>query len=221
MSNKAVDDLDRILSEIPTGEPPIESILGRGKTMHRRRRVAAIGFGCVALAVAAGFASNKTHLGGHQAPPVATPGPTTPTGPTRWVGAQRVALAVPSSWKTEVQRDSLCPTSDPQTVQFFAFRHGPSAPCGVPIGGSWPALDSVSIYTHSEGVDPTPNDPPSGTVGGLSYYIADSRQTGPGVAMTLTVPEAGVQFLVGAANPDAAHALLATVRYVPAGTSLR
>jgi hypothetical protein len=79
----------------------------------------------------------------------------------------------------------------------------------------------VSIFTRSSGGVPTPRIAPSGRVNGMPYYVADSRETGPGVALTLTIPGAGVAFLVGAATRDAAKALLATIRSVPPGTRLR
>jgi hypothetical protein len=141
--------------------------------------------------------------------------------PARLVGAHRVALVVPADWMTEVQRGSFCPPTDGGTVEFFAPVHGGVGSCAVPDGASWPAENSVSIYTRSSGGVGAPHGAPSGMVHGMSYYTSDSRQAGPGVALTLTVPEAGVAFLVGAANRDAANALLATVRYVPAGTPLR
>jgi hypothetical protein len=143
--------------------------------------------------------------------------------PTRLVGAHRLALAVPADWETEVQHGSFCPPVDPATVEFFT----PLQPwqgvgsCAVPIGTSWPAENSVSIYTKATGGGRTPDHPPSGTVHGLPYFVSDSRQSGPGVALTLSVPEAGVSFLVGAADREAAMDLLATIHYVPAGTPLR
>lgn len=145
-----------------------------------------------------------------------------PTG-TRLVGAHRVALAVPADWKTDVEEGSFCPPTDPKTVEFFTPlqpREGVGS-CATPIGASWPAQNSVSIYTQSTGGVRTPHHPPSGTVHGMPFYVSDSRQSGPGFAMTLSVPGAGVSFLVGAADRDAAKALLATIRFVPAGTRLR
>jgi hypothetical protein len=134
-----------------------------------------------------------------------------------------MALAVPSNWKTDVESGSFCPPTDPGTVEFFTPLHRGEGvgSCVVPIGASWPAQNSVSVYTRSSGGVRTPHHAPSGTVHGLPYYIYDSRQSGPGVAMTLSVPGAGVSFLVGAADRDAASALLATIRFVPAGTRLR
>jgi hypothetical protein len=138
---------------------------------------------------------------------------------TRLVGAHRYALAVPATWKTHVEHEDTCAPTEPETVQFFAPIHGPVGSCVVPDGASWPAQDSVSIYVGLTG--PTPHRPPSGTVHGLPYYIAEVRQTGPGVAVGLTVPHADVSFLVGAPDRKTADALLATLRYVPAGTRLR
>jgi hypothetical protein len=140
---------------------------------------------------------------------------------TRLVGAHRVAVAVPADWKTDVEHGSFCAPTDPGTVEFFTPVHGGIGSCALPIGASWPAQDSVSIYTRFSGGVRTPHGSPSGTVHGMSYYISDSRQSGPGVAITLSVPGAGVSFLVGAADRDAALAFLATIRYVPAGTRLR
>lgn len=140
---------------------------------------------------------------------------------TRLVGAHRVALAVPADWTTAVERGSFCAPTSPRTVEFFAPVRGPVGSCAVPTGASWPAQDSVSVYTRSSGGIRTPHAAPSGTVHGLPYYISDSRQSGSGAAMTLTVPRAGVSFLVGAPDRGAARALLATVRFVPAGTRLR
>ena len=142
---------------------------------------------------------------------------------TRLVGAHRMALEVPADWKTYVQQGSFCPPVDPGTVEFFTpLQPGQGVgSCAVPIGGSWPAEDSVSIFTKSTGGGRTPDHPPSGTVHGMAYFVSDSRQSGPGVAITLSVPEVGVSFLVGASDRDAAMDLLATIRYVPAGTRLR
>lgn len=139
--------------------------------------------------------------------------------PTRLVGAHQVALVVPSEWKTHVEHGDTCPPTDPKTVQFFAPLHGPVGSCAVPTGASWPAQQSVSIYTRLSG--PAPHRTPSGTVHGLPYYIAEVRQSGPGVAMGLSVPRADVSFLVGAPDHDTALALLNTVRFVPTGTHLR
>jgi hypothetical protein len=142
---------------------------------------------------------------------------------TRLVGAHRVALAVPAGWKTDVGQGSFCAPVEPATVRFFTPlqpRQGVGS-CAIPSGASWPAENSVSIYTKSTGGVRTPDHPPSGTVHGMPYFVSDSRQSGPGFAMTLSVPEAGVSFLVGAADREAAMDLLATIRYVPAGTRLR
>jgi hypothetical protein len=136
---------------------------------------------------------------------------------TRLVGAHRVALAVPTEWKTRIERGDTCPPTEPGTVQFFAPLHGPVGSCVVPIGASWPAQDSVSVYTWS-GDERTPTEKPAGSVHGLPYYISDTRQTGPGVAVTLSVPLAHVSFLVGAADRAAATALLATIRFLPRGS---
>jgi hypothetical protein len=143
--------------------------------------------------------------------------------PTRLVGAHRVALAVPADWKTDVEEGSFCAPTDPGTVEFFTpLQRGDAVgSCATPIGASWPAQDSVSVYTCSLGGVRTPHHAPSGSVHGLPYYISDSSQSGPGVAMTLSVPGAGVSFLVGAADRDNAMALLATIRFVPAGARLR
>jgi hypothetical protein len=145
------------------------------------------------------------------------------TTATRSVGAYRVALTVPAEWKTDVEHGSFCAPTVPGTVQFFTPLHRGEGvgSCAVPAGASWPAQNSVSVYTRSSGGVRTPHRPQSGTVHGMPYYITDSRESGPGVAETLSVPGAGVSFLVGAADRDAAMALLATVRYVPAGTRLR
>jgi hypothetical protein len=149
-----------------------------------------------------------------------------PSQPTRLVGANRVAVAVPANWKTQVEHGSSCPTMTPKTVQYFT-PPGPLQVVGSCIGPrageSWPAQDSVSIYTRSSAGSAsvhTPHQPASGTVHGMPYYISNSRQSGPGVALRLTVPRAGVAFLVGAADRASAQALLATVRYVPGGTRL-
>ena len=143
--------------------------------------------------------------------------------PTRLVGAHRMALAVPADWKTNVESGSFCAPTDAKTVEFFTPLHRGEGvgSCAVPNGASWPAEDSVSIYTRSSGGVKTPHRAPSGTVHGLPYYVYDSRQAGPGVAMTLSVPGTGVSFLVGASDVATAKALLATVRFVPAGTHLR
>lgn len=138
--------------------------------------------------------------------------------PTRLVGAHRVALAVPADWKTEVQKGGYCPPTDPKRVEFFGPIEGAVGSCVIPDGASWPANNSVSVYTL--GVR-TPHAAPSGTLHGMPYYIADSKQEGSGFAMTLTVPAARVAFLVGAKDRDAAKALLRTVRFVPPGTTLR
>src|SRR3954453_6031945 len=68
--------------------------------------------------------------------------------PTRLVGAHRVAVVVPADWKTHVEHGDTCPPTDPKTVQFFAPLHGPVGSCAVPTGASWPAQESVSIYTR-------------------------------------------------------------------------
>ena len=143
-------------------------------------------------------------------------GPSAPP-PTRLVGAHRVALSVPAHWRTDVEHGSYCPATKPDTVELFAPAHGPVGSCAVPVRASWPAVDSVSIYTTSSGGVETPRIAPSGTLHGMPYYVTDSRQPGPGVALTLTVPRAGVAFLVGSASRDAATSLLATVRLAPPG----
>lgn len=144
------------------------------------------------------------------------------SSPTRLVGAHRIALAVPTDWKTSVERGAFCATIAPKTVQFFApIRHGGAGSCAIPRGVSWPAEDSVSIYTRSTGGITSPGGAPAGKGAGMPYYISNSRQYGPGVALTLTVPRAGVAFLVGARTRDEATALLATIRRVPTGTPLR
>lgn len=141
---------------------------------------------------------------------------------TRLVGAHRIALAVPAEWKTQVERGAYCLPTKPKTVQFFAVpTHRAVGSCVVPDGASWPAQDSVSVYTGADETVGTPHSAPAGRLHGMPYYIADSRQTGPGVAMTLTVPGAGVRFTVGAATRGEATALLDTIRLVPAGTTLR
>jgi hypothetical protein len=139
--------------------------------------------------------------------------------PTRLVGAHRVASVVPADWKTSVEHGDTCPPTDPKTVRFFAPLHGPVGSCVVPTGASWPAQDSVSIYTRLSG--PAPHRTSSGSVHGLPYYIVDVRQSGPGVAMGLSVPRADVSFVVGAPDHATAQALLATICFVPAGTRLR
>jgi hypothetical protein len=55
----------------------------------------------------------------------------------------------------------------------------------------------------------------------MPYYIFDSKISGTGVAETLDIPQVGVSFLVGGRDHAAANALLATIRYVNAGTRLR
>jgi hypothetical protein len=81
----------------------------------------------------------------------------------------------------------------------------------------------VSVYTNKPpaGGPHLPRRSPTGTIDGMPYYLLDTRQTGPGVARRLVVPAAGVDFLVGAGTREAADALLATIRTVPAGTQLR
>lgn len=138
---------------------------------------------------------------------------------TRLVGAHQVALVVPAEWKTDVEHNSFCPPFVPKTVQFFDV-NGPLASCAGPIGASWPAEDSVSIYTQPPRMQ-TPQGEPSGMIHGLAYYISDSRQSGPGVAMTLAVPGADVSFLIGAADRATATALFSTIHFVPGGTQLR
>lgn len=150
-------------------------------------------------------------------------GGSSPT-PTRMVGAHRIALVVPADWTTDRRGPGVfCAPTDPGTVEFFSpLRPGtPVGSCVMKNGESSPAQDSVSVYTRSSGGVGTPHHATSGTVHDLPYYISDSRQAGPGVAMTLSVPGAGVSFLVGAADRDRAMALLATIRFVPAGTRLR
>jgi hypothetical protein len=119
--------------------------------------------------------------------------------PTRLVGAHRVALLVPADWKTHVEHGDTCPPTDPKTVQFFAPLHGPVGSCAVPTGASWPAQQSVSIYTGLSG--PAPHRTPSGTVHGLPYYIAEVRQPGPGVGMGLRRPPSGCVIPRGCARP--------------------
>jgi hypothetical protein len=151
---------------------------------------------------------------------------------TRFVGARRVALAVPADWKTEV---GGCP-STPRMVDFLPpLKDGEGAgSCVTQSGGSLPANDTVAVYIMAvgdlarprsccSGEFRSPHSQPSGTVHGMPYYIFDSNVIGAtGVAaVTLDVPKIGVAFLVGAHDHDAASALLATVRLVPAGTQLR
>lgn len=145
---------------------------------------------------------------------------------TRLVGARGVALAVPVSWKSEVQEGSFCAAMEPHTVEFYTPLQDDQGvgSCAVPTGGSWPAEDSLSVYT-----DPvTPrsarrhaNRTPSGMVGGMPYYLLDGHMSGPGVARQLVIPAVGVDFLAGAATREAADRLLETVRAVPPGTNLR
>jgi hypothetical protein len=141
----------------------------------------------------------------------------TPTAAPRLVGAHRVALVVPATWKTDVEQGGTCPPTSPETVQSFAPLQGGVGSCSVPVGASWPAQDSVSIYTSMSGIQ-NPHGAPSGSVHGFAYYISDSRQSGPGVARYLVVPQARVAFLVGAATRQGADSLLATIRFAPAGS---
>lgn len=141
---------------------------------------------------------------------------------TRLVGAHGLALAVPANWETDVERDSTCPPIDPNTVVFFEAVRGPYGSCAVPDGASWPAEDSLSVYAKSPGETRTfLTGQPTGWVDGMPYYISYSRQLGPGAARRLVVPQAGVEFVVGAATTRAADALLATIQSVPPGTPLR
>jgi hypothetical protein len=150
----------------------------------------------------------------------------------RLAGARRVALAVPADWKTEV---GGCPAT-PRTVDFLVPLKSGQSPgeCVTQAGGSLPAYDTVAVYIMAasdlsrrrsccSGEFRLPHSPPSGTVHGMPYYIFDSKESGAlGVgAVTLDVPQIGVAFLVGARDHDAASSLLATVRFVSAGTRLR
>jgi hypothetical protein len=104
----------------------------------------------------------------------------------------------------------------------------------VSDGGKYalPAYDTVEIYIMQKnmlsrpqpccrGEFRHPTSAPSGTVHGMPYYIFDSKVMGTGVAETLDIPQLGVAFLVGARDHAAANFLLATIRYVDAGTRLR
>lgn len=183
--------------EAPWGPDMAEPMVCTGRLRHMRERVALLLIAAVALS-----SCNSS----------------SPT-PTRLVGAHRVAVVVPADWKTHLEHGDTCPPTDPKTVQFFAPLHGPVGSCAVPDGASWPAQESVSIYTRLSG--PAPHRTPSGTVHGLPYYIDDVQQSGPGVAMGLSVPGADVSFIVGAPDRDTALALLKTIRFVPAETHLR
>jgi hypothetical protein len=55
----------------------------------------------------------------------------------------------------------------------------------------------------------------------MPYYIFDSNVLGTGVAETMSIPQVGIAFLVGARDHATANSLLATIRYVDAGTRLR
>jgi hypothetical protein len=101
--------------------------------------------------------------------------------PDSFVGAHRVALAVPADWKTEVQKWAYCPPTDPNRVEFFVPFHGPVGSCPVPDGPSWPAEDSVSIYTSSSDGVRIPHNAASGRVHGTPYYVSDSNQSGAGL----------------------------------------
>lgn len=153
-----------------------------------------------------------------------TPQPTTQHAvSSRWVGDHHVAVAVPAVWQTEVQPGNQpCPPVDPETVMFFSpMERGPLASCVVPDGASWPARNSVSIYRRGAPGVPAARGEPAGSVGDMPYYISNGRQTGPGVAVRLVVPQAGIAFLVGAADRDKALAILSTIRYVPDSGMLR
>lgn len=104
---------------------------------------------------------------------------------------------------------------------FSPIERAPLASCVVPDGASWPAQNSVSIYrTAAPGV-PAARGEPAGSMRDLSYYISNGRQTGPGVAVQVVVPQAGIAFMVGAADRDKALAILSTIRYVDDSGMLR
>jgi hypothetical protein len=186
--------------------------MGESRGAHRRRLLVVVGGAVMVLLVG-------TAVG------VLVARPSTSGSATRLVGARHLALAVPVTWKTEVQDGSFCPAIEPHTVDFYTpLGDGQGVgSCAVQGGASWPAEDSVSVYAikKSTGGARLAHRSPTGMIGGMPYYLLDSRQTGPGVARRLVVPAAGVDFLVGAATRDAADALLATIRTVPAGTQLR
>ena len=104
---------------------------------------------------------------------------------------------------------------------FSPIKRAPLASCVVPDGASWPAQNSVSIYRRAAPGVPAARGEPAGSVRDMPYYISDSRQTGPGVAVQLVIPQAGIAFLVGAADRDKALAILSTIRYVNEPGTLR
>jgi hypothetical protein len=146
-----------------------------------------------------------------------------PSGPSRLVGARGLALVVPADWNVRADRGG-CPPTTPETVEIILplLDDAAAGSCEVPGGASWPAADTVTatIEVRSSGCR-LAHTRPSGTIAGMPYYLLDGRQLGPGVARRLVVPEAGVDFFVGAVTAQKADALLATIRSVPIGTRLR
>jgi hypothetical protein len=149
---------------------------------------------------------------------------------TRLVGARRLALAVPADWRSDV---GGCP-SVPREVVFPVPEHSAAPGCEMSGNEALPNYDTVEVYilpktylgrpqSCCRGEFRDPGGAPSGTVHGMPYYILDSKVlgTGVGVAETLNIPQVGVAFLVGARDHAAANFLLATIRYVNAGTRLR
>lgn len=145
--------------------------------------------------------------------------PSTPPGATRLVGAEGLVLLIPAAWSTGVEVGAYCPPDTPRTVQFFVSDPGGAiGSCAVEAGSSWPAEESLSVYTHLSGH--APHRTADGTVAGMPYYLFDDPgHQGPGVARDLSVPAARIRFLVGAATVHQADAILRTIRSAPTGTT--
>jgi hypothetical protein len=200
------------LAEEQSPRPPADLLL-RGRAAARRRLANLLLVAVVAALVTTGSVFAVSHRG---SPDVAA----TPSAETRLVGAHGVVVAVPSDWETEVEQGSYCGPVTPRMVRFFLPFRGPVGLCAIPMNASWPAVDALTVSTGSlMGADVTPAGDPSGTVAGMPYFVSDAKQTGPGVARSLVVPDAGVRFTVAAATASRADALLATIQLAPKGTT--
>lgn len=200
----------RVTDEVVTSPP--RDLVQRAHQSARRRRTGWYVIGSVAAVAILGGVLAAT--------PPRSPKPSSPpTGPTRLVGANNIVLSVPAKWRTLVQINSQCPPDSPQIVQYFVRqRSAPVSSCDVRPGASWPAEDTLTVYTDVNARTPTAK--PAGSVAGHPYYLQTVQDhQGPGVARALTIPDVHLRFMVGAATTHQADAVLRTVQRVPRHTT--
>ena len=139
-----VDELSVLVRRARDGEEviadPPPDLLAKARRARRRNRVV------MPLAAAA-----STLLVVASVTTIWRRGPASPTADatgTRLVGAHGLVVRVPRAWQTEVEVGSECPATSPRTIVFFVRDpRSPVGSCTVKPGASWPAVDSLSVFT--------------------------------------------------------------------------